>query len=165
MLCSQTRGVRTTNSCLWFIRTHGSCVSLRFCLSRTHYLSRQGSRDAVVKAEEEWCVQEEKGGGEGDEAQTSRAAAKNKKVLECLDRQLSHINPSPSDASFQRWCVIFYPDHMPPISFLLTFTLFSASDCVFYFLFHKMQKRKQTGNVQGVEWTSNLSTDQSKGDV
>ena len=28
-------------------------------------------------------------------------------------------------------CIIFYSDHMPPMSLLLAFTLFSASDCVF----------------------------------
>ena len=57
-----------------FIGTHVSCVSLRFSLvTYLYYLCRQESRDDVGSADGEGCLQEEKVGGEGEEAQTSRA--------------------------------------------------------------------------------------------
>ena len=38
-------------------------------------------------------------------------------------------------------CMTFYSDHMPPMSHLLTFTLFSASDCVLFILFSRKYRR------------------------
>ena len=52
-------------------------------------------------------------------------------MVERVDDHRSHMNRPLSDASNQRWCVLFYSDHMPPMSLLLRFTSFSTSDCVF----------------------------------
>ena len=87
-----------------------------------------------------------------------------RRLVERADHQRRHINQPLYDASDkQRWSVTFYSDHMPPMSLLLTFTLFSVSDCLFVVFSRRSKRRNKL--LMSKKWHEPVWTDQSKGDV
>ena len=106
---------------------------------------------------------------QAEEVQRKQAEeVKQPKLKTRYDRESRQPKESYKPATKRRFkpikvkCMTFYSDHMPPMSHLLTFTLFSASDCVLFILFSRKYRRpKWTLNIQDIAWTSNFCTDPS----